>query len=87
MAMHRLIEAALGGAPFPHYGDGSQVRDFTFVDDIVAGNVLAAAADVAPGTVCNLAGGSSTSMSAVVDLVGSLGREGSRVVAFWRGSR
>jgi nucleoside-diphosphate-sugar epimerase len=72
MAMHRLIEAALGGGSFPQYGDGSQVRDFTFVDDIVAGNVLAASADVEPGTVCNLAGGSSTSMTEVVSLVGSL---------------
>ncbi|MEA3077488.1 MAG: UDP-glucuronate 4-epimerase [Actinomycetota bacterium] len=72
MAMHRLIEAALRGGSFPQYGDGSQVRDFTFVDDIVRGNVLAASADVAPGTVCNLAGGASTSMSEVVALVGSL---------------
>jgi UDP-glucuronate 4-epimerase len=72
MAMHRLIEAALRGGSFPQYGDGSQVRDFTFVDDIVAGNVLAASADVAPGTVCNLAGGASTSMASVVALVGSL---------------
>jgi nucleoside-diphosphate-sugar epimerase len=72
MAMHRLIEAASGGPPFPQYGDGSQVRDFTFVDDVVAGNVLAASADVEPGTVCNLAGGSSTSMASVVSLVESL---------------
>src|SRR4051812_32930977 len=33
MAMHRLIESALAGTPFPLYGDGSAVRDFTFVDD------------------------------------------------------
>jgi nucleoside-diphosphate-sugar epimerase len=72
MAMHRLIEAALSGGSFPRYGDGSQVRDFTYVDDIVAGNVLAASADVPGGTVVNLAGGSSTSMASVFSLVGSL---------------
>ena len=45
MAMHRLIEAALDGTPFPMYGDGSQTRDFTFVDDIVEANILAATLD------------------------------------------
>lgn len=30
MAFHRLIEGALVGDPFPLYGDGSHVRDFTF---------------------------------------------------------
>src|SRR3954447_5448772 len=32
MAMHRLVESALNHTPFPLYGDGSQVRDFTFVE-------------------------------------------------------
>lgn len=72
MAIHRLCEAALGGPPFPRYGDGSQVREFTYVDDIVAGNLAAADADVAPGTVCNLAGGSEITLAALVDLVGEL---------------
>ncbi len=31
MAIHRLLEAALSGATFPLYGDGSAVRDFTYV--------------------------------------------------------
>jgi nucleoside-diphosphate-sugar epimerase len=37
-----LIAAALGGAPLPVYGDGSQTRSFCYVDDLVAG-VLAMA--------------------------------------------
>src|SRR5437879_4946163 len=42
MSIHRLCEAAIHGVAFPCYGDGSQVREFTFVDDIVRGNLLAA---------------------------------------------
>ena len=41
MAFHRLCEAVVTGEAFPLYGDGSQIRDFTFVDDVVAANVAA----------------------------------------------
>jgi UDP-glucuronate 4-epimerase len=72
MAMHRLIEAALTHASFPMFGDGSQVRDFTFVDDVVAANIAAATADVPPGTVVNVAGGGSSSLSDVIRIVEDL---------------
>ncbi len=72
MAFHRLSEAVLGGPAFPLFGDGSQIRDFTFVSDIVAANIAAAAADVEPGSCFNIAGGGHTSMREAIDLVGSL---------------
>lgn len=70
MAIHRLIQAARLGRPFPLYGDGSHVRDFTFVDDVVRANVLAGAQPVEPGAVFNVAGGGSTTMSDLIALVG-----------------
>ncbi|HEY5663181.1 MAG TPA: NAD-dependent epimerase/dehydratase family protein [Ilumatobacter sp.] len=73
MATHRLIEAALDGRPFPVFGDGEQVRDFTFVDDIVNANLLAAAAaDLPPATVCNVAGGGSVRLIDLVNVVGDV---------------
>jgi nucleoside-diphosphate-sugar epimerase len=72
MAMHRLIDAACGGPAFPLFGDGRHVRDFTFVGDIVEANLLAADAVVDPGTVINVAGGGSSVMADVIDLVGEL---------------
>lgn len=75
MALHRLVEHGLDGTAFPLYGDGRQQREFTFVDDVVRATTLAATADVAPGTVVNVAGGSETLLSELVDLVGeALGR-------------
>ena len=73
MAMHRLIAAALDGTPFPLFGDGSQVRDFTYVDDVVAANLLAAASTtVEPGTVMNISGGGSCSLAWVIETVEEL---------------
>jgi nucleoside-diphosphate-sugar epimerase len=72
MAMHRIVEAALDGRPFPVYGDGSQVRDFTFVDDVVAANLAAARRDVPAGTVVNVSGGGSVSLIEVIGVVGDL---------------
>jgi nucleoside-diphosphate-sugar epimerase len=72
MAIHRMIEAAVRGLSFPAFGDGSQVRDFTYVGDIVEANVLAARTELAPGTVMNVAGGGSTTVRELLDLVGSI---------------
>src|SRR5207248_470196 len=72
MAMHRLLAAAVGREVFPLYGSGEQVRDFTFVADAVRATMLAADADLAPGTVLNVAGGSSISMNDLIGLVAAL---------------
>jgi UDP-glucuronate 4-epimerase len=72
MSIYRLCEAALTGGTFPRYGDGSQIREFTYVSDIVDGNLAAATAGVAPGTVVNLAGGGEITLAELVVLVGDL---------------
>lgn len=66
MAFHRLFEAALRGTTFPMYGDGTAIRDFTFVADIVRANLLAAGSDAKPGAVVNVSGGVSTSLAEVI---------------------
>ena len=72
MAMHRLVESTIVGERFPMFGDGRQVRDFTFVEDVVDANVRAATEPVEPGTVLNVAGGGSTTLLEVIDIVGEL---------------
>jgi UDP-glucuronate 4-epimerase len=56
MAFTRFLESALAGEPVKILGDGSQVRDFTFVDDVVEGTIAAARRGV-PGSVYNIGGG------------------------------
>ena len=70
MALHRMIDAALGGPAFPLFGAGDQRRDFTHVDDIVAANLAAVDAEMAPGEVINIAGGSDATVQDLLALVG-----------------
>jgi len=70
MAFHRLIEGALDQRPFPLFGDGSHVRDFTYVGDVVRANVLAGTAETEAGTVVNVCAGGSVVMRDVIDAVG-----------------
>lgn len=69
MATYRLFEAALTGSSFPLFGSGEQLRDFTFVGDVVQANLLAAEADVEPGLVVNIAGGGECSMIELIEMV------------------
>jgi nucleoside-diphosphate-sugar epimerase len=69
MGFARFFEAILNARPIPLFGSGSQVRDFTFVNDIVAATLAAGSADVPPGTVCNVAGGSSISLRELFPLL------------------
>jgi nucleoside-diphosphate-sugar epimerase len=68
MAIRRLCEAALLGHPFPMYGDGSQIRDFTFVTDVVDATVRAGLADTPP-PILNVGGCESATLSEIVRLV------------------
>ena len=57
MAFHKFFKAAIFNKPISIYGDGQQTRDFTFVSDIVAANLLAGEVPEAIGKVFNIGGG------------------------------
>jgi nucleoside-diphosphate-sugar epimerase len=68
MAFHKFIRAALLDEPIDVYGNGTQTRDFTFIDDIVTANLLAAAYE-GPHRIFNIGGGSRISLNAVLDIL------------------
>jgi nucleoside-diphosphate-sugar epimerase len=65
MAFHRFLRAARDGSPIRLFGDGSQTRDFTYIDDIVAAT-RAAADSGRPGGVYNVGGGERVTLSDVI---------------------
>lgn len=56
MAFHKFFRAIREDRKITLYGDGSQTRDFTFVDDIVSANMSALERGV-PGETYNVGGG------------------------------
>ena len=58
-----FVTAALAGRPPVIYGDGEQTRDFTYVENAVQANLLAAESDRASGSVINIAAGKRTSLN------------------------
>jgi UDP-glucose 4-epimerase len=58
-----FVTAALADRPPVIYGDGDQTRDFTYVENAVQANLLAADADRASGSVINIAAGKRTSLN------------------------
>ena len=55
LAIYTFVRLLLQNEPIPFYGDGTSGRDYTYVDDIVAG-VVAALHNVFPYMVINLGG-------------------------------
>jgi UDP-glucuronate 4-epimerase len=54
LAIHKFARLITTGRPIPVYGDGSTRRDYTYVDDIVAGVRAALRYDRSPYEVINL---------------------------------
>lgn len=67
----RFLRAILRGESPAIHGDGLQSRDFTFVDDVVRANLLAAEAAGVGGRVYNIACGRRTTL---LDLVARINR-------------
>ena len=65
----KFIMAMLDGDRPTIYGDGRQTRDFTYIDNVVQGNLLACTAQAAVGETINLAAGGRIALN---DLVAQL---------------
>ncbi len=72
MAIARLIDCAHTGQSFERYGDGTQRRDLTFVEDVNDAVLLALQADLPAGTVVNVGGGESVSLNDMIERVEQL---------------
>lgn len=67
----RFITAMLHNQRPEIYGDGEQTRDFTFVGNVIKGNLLAAnaPAERVAGQVFNCAAGGQTSLNQLIDML------------------
>ncbi len=71
----RFITKAIAGESPTIYGDGEQTRDFVYVENVVAANLLASESD-ARGMAADVGCGSRTSLNQLIDMLGDiLGRK------------
>jgi UDP-glucose 4-epimerase len=75
----RFLDQAMQGQPLEVHGDGEQSRDFTYIDNVVQGNLRAMDTPGVSGEVFNVACGTRHSLIAIADAIGDfLGRRPER---------
>jgi UDP-glucose 4-epimerase len=68
-AIPAFVTSILKNKPPTIYGDGQQSRDFTYVDNVVQANLLAARAKKTSGQVINIACGSAVTVNEIIDII------------------
>jgi UDP-glucose 4-epimerase len=71
-AIPAFVTAILKGCQPTVYGDGEQSRDFTYVDNVVEANLLAARVKKTCGEVVNIACGQAVTVNEVIDIINEL---------------
>lgn len=74
-AIPAFVTSILKNQPPTIYGDGEQSRDFTYIDNVVEANLLAAKANKTNGEVINIACGEAVTVNEIIDMIkDSLGK-------------
>lgn len=71
-AIPAFVTAILKDRPPTIYGDGEQSRDFTYVDNVVEANLLAARAKQTKGEVLNIACGEAVTVNKIIDMINEI---------------
>jgi nucleoside-diphosphate-sugar epimerase len=71
-AIPAFVTAILRDCPPTIYGDGEQSRDFTYIDNVVEANLLAARAKKTHGEVVNCACGEAVTVNAIINAINEL---------------
>jgi UDP-glucose 4-epimerase len=71
-AIPAFVTAILKDQPPTIYGDGEQSRDFTYIDNVVEANLLAARTRQTQGEVINIACGKAVTVNEIIDMINEL---------------
>lgn len=69
LSIHKFTRLIAGGKPIEVYGDGTQRRDFTFIDDIIQGVLGAIDFDGSPFEIFNLGENQTVELNEVISLI------------------
>ena len=83
MAFTKIVSCLAEGRPFELYGDGSQSRSFTYVEDAVDATI-ATMERATPGSTYNVGGGAEVSLLEAIEMLGRIAGRRLEVVRFPR---
>ena len=69
LAIRKFIELIEADKRIPVYGDGTTMRDYTFIDDIISGICSAIDYDKTPYEIINLGGGSPVTLNEMISTI------------------
>jgi UDP-glucuronate 4-epimerase len=69
LAIHKFSRRMLAGQKLPFFGDGSSRRDYTYIDDILAGVLAALSVPLDRHEVVNLGGAHTTSLRELIGML------------------
>jgi UDP-glucuronate 4-epimerase len=69
LAIHKFARRMLAGQKLPFFGDGSSRRDYTYIDDILAGVLAALSVPLSRHEIVNLGGAQTTSLRELIALL------------------
>ena len=78
MAIYKFVRAILRGEELMVYGDGTQMRDFTYISDVVEANLLAAGKKV-EGVFFNIGGGSEISVNGLIEKISAKAEKDAKI--------
>jgi len=68
MGINTFVKSIMEENEISIYGDGTQTRDFTYIDDVIRANILAAMSNVS-GEVFNIGGGNRISLNDLISVI------------------
>jgi len=80
MVIPRLVKQALAGKPLTVYGDGQQVRCFTYVDDVVAAAVKLMETPEAVGQVFNIGNDQGVTIAELAEKIKKFTKSSSEII-------
>jgi UDP-glucose 4-epimerase len=80
MGINKFFKAIQRSDPITIFGDGNQTRDFTFIDDVVEANLIAALCNGVSGEAFNIGGGNRISVQALITTIEEVTGETAHII-------
>ncbi|MFA4826206.1 MAG: NAD-dependent epimerase/dehydratase family protein [Methanoregula sp.] len=71
MGINKFVHSVINSDSIAIFGDGTQTRDFTYIDDVVKANMLAASSEI-KGEYFNIGGGNRISVINLIQTIGDI---------------